>query len=79
MSVVGVVDLGGYLRAGDRAAWCAQQAARAATGRLDLDQAQSAGTAAVCGDAAVVTAQQMAVAAGYVELGPTRQFQRRDS
>jgi Flp pilus assembly protein TadG len=61
-----VVDLGGYLRAGDRAAWCAQQAARAATGRLDLDQVQAAGTAVVGGDAAVVTAQQMAVAAGMV-------------
>lgn len=68
-----VVDLGGYMRAGDRAAWCAQQAARAATGRIDLDQAQTDGTAVVSGDAAVTTAQQMAVAAemtGTAELNP---------
>lgn len=58
-----VVDLGGYMRAGDRAAWCAQQAARAATGRLDLAQAQTDGTAVVAADAAVTTARQMAVAA----------------
>lgn len=58
-----VVDAGGYLRAKDQAAWCAQQASRAGAGQLDLAQGLADGTPVVVGSQAVAAAQR-AVAVG---------------
>ncbi|MCL2466970.1 MAG: pilus assembly protein TadG-related protein [Micrococcales bacterium] len=60
-----VVDGGGYMRAKDDAVWCAQQAARAAAERIDLEQVQETGsTPVLVGSVADATAQQVAGGAG---------------